>query len=254
MQYAKKLIYNSSKFSMSSKFTLRDLLRKGKDTDHSHTCKIDYDVNKPQTRLLELNKQYVEEKTKTDPNYFKTRALTQQPKYLLIGCADSRVPPNEMTKTEPGEIFIHRNVANLVISSDLNCMSTIQYAVEYLKVEHVIVMGHTKCGGILAASKCDHLGLINQWLQHIRDIATIHREQLDHLTDENEFLNKLTELNIRHQALNVCKTPFVQKAWADGRDLKVHAWLCDIETGHIKDLDVVNSDWKLVENYYKIKF
>jgi carbonic anhydrase len=205
-------------------------------------------------RLLEGNKKYVEEKTHENPDYFKELSKTQKPKYLLIGCSDSRVPPNELTKTDPGEIFIHRNIANQVITSDLNCMSVIQFAVEHLKVEHIIVMGHTKCGGVIAANKNQHLGLIDQWLNNIREVANIYKEQLSKIEDQDEFVKALTELNVKHQALNVCKTSFVQNAWNKGINLHVHGWICDIESGLIKDLTVTNQDWENIRNIYSYKF
>lgn len=205
-------------------------------------------------RLLEGNKKYVEEKTTDKPEYFRELAKTQKPKYLLIGCSDSRVPPNELTKTEPGEIFIHRNIANQVLTSDLNCMSVIQFAVEHLKVEHIIVMGHTKCGGVIAANNNQHLGLIDQWLNNIRDVAHIYKEQLSKIQDKDQFIKALTEINVKHQTLNVCKTSFVQNAWNKGVNLHVHGWICDIETGLIKDLTVTNEDWENIRNIYTYKF
>jgi carbonic anhydrase len=205
-------------------------------------------------RLLKGNKEYVKEKLEGNPNYFSDMAKTQTPKYLLIGCSDSRVPPNEMTKTDPGEIFIHRNIANQVIFSDLNCMSVLQYAVEHLKVEHIIVMGHTKCGGVIASNNKNFKGLIESWLQNIKDIAIMNKSELDTCKSEHEFITKLTELNVKTQALNVCKTPFVQKAWAEGRDLHVHGWLLDIETGLIKDLGITNRDWNEIKSIYNFNF
>lgn len=215
---------------------------------------VDDDYEEDYNRLIAGNREYVKEKTEEDANYFKNRAKTQTPKYLMIGCSDSRVPPNELTKTEPGEIFIHRNIANQVISSDLNCMSVIQYAVEYLKVEHVIVMGHTKCGGVIAANAKGNLGLIDQWLENIKTVALLKKDELAKCTNQEEFIKKLTELNVKVQALNVCKTPFVQKAWKEGRKLHVHAWLTDIETGLITDLSVDNKDWNEIKHIYNIRF
>jgi carbonic anhydrase len=205
-------------------------------------------------RLLKGNQEYVREKTEEDPDYFKRRAETQTPKYLMIGCSDSRVPPNELTKTEPGEIFIHRNIANQVISSDLNCMSVIQYAVEYLKVEHVIVMGHTRCGGVIAANAKGHLGLIDQWLENVKSVALLMKDELAKCQNQDQFISHLIEWNVKVQALNVCKTPFVQKAWKEGRKLHVHAWLTDIETGLIKDLSLENKAWNEIKHIYNIRF
>lgn len=206
------------------------------------------------SRLLEGNKKYVMEKTMLNPNYFKERAGKQTPKYLLIGCSDSRVPPNEMTNTEPGEVFIHRNIANQVIFSDLNCMSVLQYAVEHLKVEHVIVMGHTKCGGIIASKDKNYKGLIENWLQNIKDVAHLYKVDLDNCKNEEEYFKKLTILNVKSQVLNVCKTPYVQRAWAQNQNLHVHGWLIDIETGLIKDLGVTNKEWNQIKNCYEFDF
>jgi carbonic anhydrase len=232
-------------------YSLLDFLGTIGKHDTQQTIDKDY---KEYSRLLSGNQKYVEEKTATDKDFFKRKAELQRPKYMLIGCSDSRVPPNELTKTEPGEIFIHRNVANVVVSSDVNCMSTIQFAVEYLKVEHIIVMGHTKCGGVIAATKYKHLGLIDQWLQHIRDVAVKNKALFDHIKEEEQFIKKLIEVNVVEQAINVCKTSYVQKAWSQGNKLQVHGWVCDIDTGLIDDLRIGNNEWKNVEKYFKYEF
>jgi carbonic anhydrase len=229
-----------------------DVIRSGICRHESNINNISY--SEAYMRLLDGNKEYVEEKTKLNPNYFFDLAKNQTPKYLLISCSDSRVPPNEMTRTDPGEIFIHRNIGSQVIFSDLNCMSVIQYAVEYLKVEHIIVMGHTKCGAITASLNKNFKGLIDNWLQNIKDVALLNKNILDTCKNEEEFIKKLTELNIKAQALNVCKTPFVQRAWSEGRDIHVHGWLCDIETGLIEDLAINNSDWNDIKNVYTHHF
>jgi carbonic anhydrase len=254
-------IYNQHVKNFSYKFDLfaslknkKEDVRTGITTNSTSQVEITEEYRSTYLRLLEGNKSYVQEKTDNNPDYFREMAKTQKPKYLLIGCSDSRVPPNELTKTDPGEIFIHRNIANQVLTSDLNCMSVIQFAVEYLKVEHIIVMGHTKCGGVIAANKNQHLGLIDQWLNNIRDVAQIYREELSKLENQEDFLKALTELNVKHQTLNVCKTSFVQNAWNKGVNLHVHGWLCDIETGLIKDLTVTNEDWEKIKNVYSYKF
>jgi carbonic anhydrase len=212
------------------------------------------ETNAAYLRLLEGNKLFVQQKNFDNPEYFKTLSHAHAPKYFLIGCSDARVPPTELTKTSPGEIFIHRNIANQVIQNDLNCMATLQYAVEYLKVEHVIVMGHTKCGGIKAANSTDSFGLIDHWLQNIRDVAFIHKSELNSITDEEEFLKKLTELNIKQQAINVCKSSFVQKAWSEGRRNYIHGWMCDVETGIIKDLKLDKKEWINIKDSYSYNF
>lgn len=209
---------------------------------------------KSYNKLIEGNKTFVKEKTKNHPDYFKELSKSQHPNYFFISCSDSRVPPNELTKTDPGDLFVHRNVANQVKRSDLNCQSALFYAVEALQVSHIIVLGHTHCGGIAAAAKNQSLGIVDLWLQNVRDIAVSHRDELSILKDEHEFLNKLTELNIKHQALNVCKSAVVQKAWAEGRKLRVSGWLCDIETGYIKDLDVAQKDWEDIKRFFQFSF
>lgn len=205
-------------------------------------------------RLLNGNIEYTKEKIKEDPMYFLSRAKDQKPKYLLIGCADSRVPPNEITKTNPGDIFIHRNIANQVIHSDLNCMSVIQYAVEFLGVEHVIVMGHTKCGGVHASKSKAFKGLLESWIQNIRDVALSNKAELEKCSSDKEYFEKLTIFNIRQQVWNVCKTSFVQKAWANGKKLHIHGWITDIETGLIHDLKMDNQGWDALKGYYDFTF
>jgi carbonic anhydrase len=230
--------------------TLVDKFMKDKVED-----KLNQQVDQDYLKLLENNKKYVDSKLAEDPLYFKKRAAVQKPKYMIIGCADSRVPPNEMTNTSPGEIFIHRNVANLVVSSDVNCMSTVQFAIEGLGVEHIIVLGHTKCGGVKASVECNHIGLIDQWLQHIRDVAVNNRAELEKYPNKEDFIERLAELNAKQQALNLCKTPFVQRAWEQGKKLQVHAWICNIETGILKDLDLkVSEEWTKISRYYKFNF
>lgn len=212
------------------------------------------EYKKSYMRLLEGNLKFVTEKKKTDPEYFKKLASVHKPKYFLIGCSDSRVPPNELTNTEPGEMFIHRNIANQVNSCDLGCMSALQYAVEFLKVDHIIVMGHTKCGGIIAANQNQSLGVIDHWLKNIKDVALSHREELSKIEDEKEFVLKLTELNVKQQTLNVCKSSILQKAWSEGRLVRVSGWLFDIETGIIRDLDVQQHEWENIKDIYGYDF
>ena len=219
----------------------------------SNTVKDDEYI-KSYKRLIDGNTKFVHEKTKNNPEYFKNLSKTQAPKYFLIGCSDSRVPPNELTNTEPGEIFIHRNIANQVKSCDFGCMSALKYAVEYLKVQHIIVMGHTNCGGIIAANQAKSLGVIDYWLQSIRDVALSHREELTKIKNEKEFILKLTEFNIKQQTLNVCKSSILQRAWGEGRTIRVSGWLCDIETGYIRDLDVAQHEWENIKDIYGYKF
>ena len=235
------------------------------DPNHHHHHHIKAGITMPNTlkddeyvksykRLLDGNAKFVKERTKNDQDYFKKLAVTQTPKYFLIGCSDSRVPPTELTNTGPGELFIHRNIANQVKSCDFGCMSSLKYAVEFLRVQHIIVMGHTNCGGIIAANRSKSLGVLDYWIQSIRDVALAHRDELSKIKNEKEFLLKLTEFNIRQQTLNVCKSSILQKAWGEGRTIRVSGWLCDIETGLIRDLDVAQHEWEAIKEIYKYEY
>ncbi|EFC36963.1 predicted protein [Naegleria gruberi] len=205
-------------------------------------------------KLLNNNKEFVSDKLGSDPDFFNRIKDVQKPDYMLIGCSDSRVPPDQLTKTQPGQIFIHRNVANLVVNTDVNAMSVLQYAVEVLQVKHVIVMGHTRCGGVMAALTNKHLGLIDHWLRNIKDVYRLHKAEVDAIEDKDKKIHRMIELNIIEQTLNLCKTSVVQNAWAKGRTLHVHGWLCDIETGLIKDLEIEEKRWKEIESIYKYDF
>ncbi|KAG2374753.1 hypothetical protein C9374_010497 [Naegleria lovaniensis] len=205
-------------------------------------------------KLLQGNKNFVLEKTSKDPEFFSRLKEVQRPDYMLIGCSDSRVPPDQLTQTQPGQIFIHRNVANMVVNTDLNVMSVLQYAVEVLKVKHVIVMGHTRCGGVMAALTNKQFGLIDNWLRNIKDVYRLHKAEIDAIQDQDQKINRMIELNVIEQTLNLCKTSIVQTAWAKGNTLHVHGWVCDIETGLIKDLEIEETRWKEIEDIYKIDF
>ncbi|QHT71972.1 carbonate dehydratase [Rhodocytophaga rosea] len=189
-------------------------------------------------QLFENNRKWVAEKLKLDPHYFENLAMGQSPKYLWIGCSDSRVPASEITGTHPGEMFVHRNVANLVVSTDLNLLSVLQYAVEVLKVEHIIVCGHYGCGGVKAAIEDNNLGLINKWLLNIKDVYRLHKDELMYMKDPNEQFKRLVELNVIEQVYNLHKTSIVQKAWLKDAKLHVHGWVYDLREGSIKDLEV----------------
>ena len=173
-----------------------------------------------------------------DPAFFQKLSLQQSPQYLWIGCSDSRVPANEIVGLMPGELFVHRNVANVVVHSDLNCLSVAQYAVEVLKVRHIIVCGHYGCGGVQAALSNRKLGLIDNWLRHVQDIAKKHEHGLGALTSEDDKLNRLCELNVVEQVLNVGQTTVVQNAWDAGQELHVHGWIYSIRDGLLNDLGV----------------
>lgn len=203
--------------------------------------------------LFENNKKFVEHWLNVDENYFKNLAKLQSPKFLWIGCADSRVPANEITGLAPGEVFVHRNIANVVVHTDMNCLSVIQYAVKVLKVEHILVVGHYGCGGVKAAMSGGKFGLIDNWLRHIKDVYRMHEDELDAVKDENERFKLLCELNVKEQVLNVCNTSIAQKAWTEGQKLTVHGWIFDVADGIIHDLDVSVSDSSQVNKIYQYK-
>ncbi len=188
--------------------------------------------------LLENNKKYSAKIKAERPEFFSDLAKQQSPEYVWIGCSDSRVSASNIVGLLPGEIFVHRNVANLVVHTDLNCLSVLQFAVEALKVKHVIVCGHYGCGGVLAALSGERHGLIDNWLRHIQDTANLYGEMLEKITDKNEKADKLCELNVIEQAINVGETTIVQDAWAHGQILTVHGWIYSIKDGIINDLDI----------------
>ncbi len=192
----------------------------------------------PLNHLLEQNKAWAAKIHKEDPSFFDQLVHQQTPDYLWIGCSDSRVPANQITGLRPGEVFVHRNVANLVVHTDFNCLSVIQYAVEVLKVKHIIVCGHYGCGGVLSALRDQKLGLIDNWLRNIRDIQEKHEALLQHYPDENKRHAALCELNIIEQAMNSAATTIVQKAWRRGQDLSVHGWIYTLDDGLIRDLHI----------------
>lgn len=188
--------------------------------------------------LFKNNRLWAERMTRSNSRFFKNLARQQKPKYLWIGCADSRVPANEIVGLLPGEIFVHRNVANLVIHTDINCLSVLQYAVEILEVEHVIVCGHYGCGGIEAAVEDQRHGLIDNWLRHVRDVQQRHAVELKRETSRPALLRRLCELNVGEQVANVANTTTVQDAWQRSQKLAVHGWVYDIHDGLLRDLDV----------------
>lgn len=189
-------------------------------------------------QVFENNKAWVEEQKGKRADFFEEMAKGQSPDYLYIGCADSRVPANEIMGLAPGDVFVHRNVANLVNNIDLNAMSCINYAVEHLKVKHVVVCGHYGCGGVKAAMTSQDLGILNPWLRNIRDVYRLHQDELDAITDEHARYNRLIELNVEEQCFNVIKTAVVQKAYLANKYPVVHGWVFDLETGLLKDLKI----------------
>ena len=195
-------------------------------------------MEKSYKQLLENNKNWVAKQLAIDPVYFDKLANSQNPEYLWIGCSDSRVPANQITGTLPGDIFVHRNIANLVVHSDMNMLSVLSYAVEVLKVKHIIVCGHYGCGGVLAAMENKQFGLIDNWLRHIKDVYRYHHKELDAIEDKTQRARRFVEVNVIEQVHDLCKTSIVQNAWKNNQPLHVHGWVYDIHDGIIKDLNV----------------
>ncbi|HEX6965482.1 MAG TPA: carbonate dehydratase [Gemmatimonadaceae bacterium] len=187
-------------------------------------------------QLFENNRAWAAEMTRQDPEFFERLSRQQAPQYLWIGCADSRVPANQITGLLPGEMFVHRNIANVVVHTDLNCLSVMQFAVDVLRVEHIIVCGHYGCGGVGAALRDDSLGLIDNWLRHIQDVRGKHRAELDALATEADRHRRLCELNVLEQVLNASQTTVVRDAWTRGQSLAVHGWIYDLKDGLLRDL------------------
>lgn len=204
--------------------------------------------------LLQNNKEWVDSRLSKDPKFFRRMAEAQDPLYLWIGCSDSRVPANEIVGLEPGELFVHRNVANLFPHTDFNCLSVLEYAVDLLKIQHVIVCGHYGCGGVKAAMEDHHLGLVDNWLRNIRDVYARFKDELEGISNQRDRYNRLVELNVYQQVLNVCHTTIVQSAWSRGQPLSVHGWVYNLGTGTLGDLDCCASSLNQVEEIYRIRF
>ncbi|MCD6069154.1 MAG: cab [Bacteroidetes bacterium] len=201
-------------------------------------------------KLIEGNRKYAMEKKYDDPEYFKKLSIGQTPEYLWIGCSDSRVPANEITGTQSGEIFVHRNIANLVIHTDFNALSVIAYAVDVLKVKHIIVCGHYGCGGVRAAMTNKAHGFVDSWLRHIKEVYTKYKPELEAIEDFDKRADRLTELNVIEQVKNLCKTIVVQNAWKE-RTLLVHGWVYGLNSGLVKDLDVMHEDQMDIESVFR---
>ena len=193
--------------------------------------------------LFAYNKQWAANHVNDDPQFFKRLSDQQAPEYLWIGCSDSRVPANQLLGLAPGEVFVHRNIANQVVHSDLNCLSVLQYAVEVLKVKHIIVCGHYGCGGVIASMDNKSRGLMDNWLRHIKDVYRFHREKLDAVTDQKERTNLLCELNVMEQVANVANSSILRKAWDNNHDITVHGFIYNLHDGILKDLSVSVSGW-----------
>ena len=201
-------------------------------------------------KLIQGNKIYAENKMFKDPEYFHKLSQGQQPDYLWIGCSDSRVPANEITNTQSGEIFVHRNVANLVVHTDTNLLSVLEYAVKYLQVKHIMVVGHYGCGGVLAAMSNKYHGYVDNWLRNIKDVYHKNYEELDAIKDEKERADRLTELNVIEQVRNLAKTTIVQEAWVK-RELHLHGWVYGLNDGIIKDLSVIHNSNEDIDPIYR---
>jgi carbonic anhydrase len=205
-------------------------------------------------KILDNNKEWVEATLAEDPNYFTDLAKGQTPPLLWIGCSDSRVPANEIIGAKPGETFVHRNIANMVIHSDMNMLSVLDYAVNVLKVKHVLVCGHYGCGGIKAAMGNDSVGIIDNWIRHIKDVYRLHKVELDVIEDETERFNRFVELNVIEQVYDLAKTSIVQSAWKSGQELSLHGWVYGLNSGFVTDLNVNFSCDKDLDDVYQLKF
>jgi carbonic anhydrase len=202
--------------------------------------------------LFRNNRQWAERLRSYDPEFFHELAEQQSPEFLWIGCSDSRVPANDIVGLMPGELFVHRNVANLMVHSDINSLSVLQFAVDVLKVRHIIVCGHYGCGGVRAAMQQQELGLIDHWLRHIRDVHQKHQQELATLKNEEQRINRLCELNVLEQVNHVCETSIVQNAWSRGQELSVHGWIYAIDDGHLRDLHLSISGQEQVHPIYQV--
>lgn len=203
-------------------------------------------------KIFVNNRQWVQEKLDQDPNYFKRLSLGQSPPILWIGCSDSRVPANEITGTQPGEIFVHRNIANMVIHTDMSMLSVLDYAVNVLKVRHIIVCGHYGCGGVITAMSNKQVGLIDNWLRHIKDVYRLHKDELDAIEDMEARTRKMVELNVQEQVLDLAKTSIVQNAWSNKQPLYLHGLVYDIANGYLKDLRVSVENDDSLDSVYQL--
>lgn len=205
------------------------------------------------TKLFDNNRRWAEDNRRNDPAFFERLAEQQTPKFLWIGCSDSRVPANHILGLKPGEVFVHRNVANLVVHTDMSCLSVMQFAVEALRIEHIIVCGHYGCGGVHAACSSRQFGLIDNWLRNIKDIYARHRAELDGIANPKTRVDRLCELNVIEQVKNVCHTTIVQNAWSSGRPLSVHGLIYGLHDGLLRDLAVRVTDSDQLEAIYRLR-
>ncbi len=205
-------------------------------------------------KIIEGNKNWVASKINADPEYFERLSKGQSPPLLWIGCSDSRVPANEVIGAQPGEVFVHRNIANMVVHSDMNMLSVLDYAVNVLKVKHVIVCGHYGCGGVKAALGNDSIGIIDNWIRHIKDVYRLHHTYLDSIEDEKQRFDAFVEINVKEQVFDLAKTSIVQGAWRNGNDLTLHGWVYGLDTGIVKDLQVNFSNNSDLDAVYQLEF
>jgi carbonic anhydrase len=203
--------------------------------------------------LIKGNREWVKETLKRDPEFFNSLAKGQKPPVLWIGCADSRVPANEITGTRPGDIFVHRNIANMVVHTDMNMLSVLDYAVNVLEVKHVIVCGHYGCGGVLAAMGNKQFGLIDNWLRHIKDVYRLHKKELDAIENEDQRGRRFVELNVIEQVYDLSKTSIIQNAWTNRNAPQIHGWVYDIANGLIKDLDISLTDIRELDKVFQFE-
>jgi carbonic anhydrase len=203
-------------------------------------------------KILDNNKKWVEEQLDLDPDFFKDLAKGQQPPLLWIGCSDSRVPANEIIGAKPGEVFVHRNIANMVVHTDMNMLSVLDYSVNVLKVKHVIVCGHYGCGGVKAAMGNDSIGIIDNWIRHIKDVYRLHDKYLNAIEDETDRFNAFVEINVKEQVFDLAKTSIVQSAWKNGQDLSLHGWVYGLNSGFVTDLGVNFSSNEDLDEVYQL--
>ena len=202
--------------------------------------------------LLDKNKEWVANSLEKDPDFFNRLSQGQQPPILWIGCSDSRVPANEIIGAPPGEVFVHRNIANMVIHSDMSMLSVLDFAVNVLKVKHVIVCGHYGCGGVKAAMSNKQIGLIDNWIRHIKDVYRLHQDELNSISNEDERFNRFVQVNVKEQVLDVAKTSIIQNAWSNGQEIHLHGWVYDINDGIIDDLNITLKNNSSLSEVYQL--
>ncbi|MFZ4671204.1 MAG: carbonate dehydratase [Flavobacterium sp.] len=205
-------------------------------------------------KILDNNKKWVESQLALDSEYFKDLSKGQQPPLLWIGCSDSRVPANEIIGAKPGEVFVHRNIANMVVHTDMNMLSVLDYAVNVLKVKHVIVCGHYGCGGVKAAMGNDSIGIIDNWIRHIKDVYRLHNTYLDSIVNEEQRFNAFVEINVKEQVFDLAKTSIVQSAWKNNQELFLHGWVYGLNSGYVTDLNVSFNSGVDLDEVYQLKF